>query len=53
MVQSFIRDKLEAIAELCRTHHVKRLAVFGSAVATKRVPQVVAELQASLKELYR
>ncbi len=31
MVQSFITDKLEAIAELCRTHHVKRLAVFGSA----------------------
>ncbi len=31
-MQEFITAKREEIAELCRTHHVKRLAVFGSAV---------------------
>lgn len=31
-MQKFLEDKREEIAELCRTHHVKRLAVFGSAV---------------------
>jgi predicted nucleotidyltransferase len=31
-MQDFIAAKREQIAELCRTHHVKRLAVFGSAV---------------------
>jgi predicted nucleotidyltransferase len=31
-MQDFITAKREEIAELCRTHHVKRLAVFGSAV---------------------
>jgi predicted nucleotidyltransferase len=30
-MQEFIASNREAIAELCRTHHVKRLAVFGSA----------------------
>ncbi len=31
-MQDFITAKREEIAELCRTHHVKQLAVFGSAV---------------------
>ena len=30
-MQEFIAEKREEIAELCRTHHVKRLSVFGSA----------------------
>ncbi len=30
-MQDFIAAKREQIAELCRTHHVQRLAVFGSA----------------------
>jgi predicted nucleotidyltransferase len=32
MLQPFLEEKREQIAELCRTHHVRRLAVFGSAV---------------------
>jgi len=31
-MQEFITAKREEIAKLCRTHHVQRLAVFGSAV---------------------
>jgi predicted nucleotidyltransferase len=31
-MQSFIAEKREEIAELCRKHHVRRLSVFGSAV---------------------
>ena len=31
-MQEFIAEKRDEIAELFRTHHVKRLAVFGSAV---------------------
>ena len=31
-MQQIIIDNLEKIAELCRTHHVLRLSVFGSAV---------------------
>lgn len=31
-MQAFIAAKREEIAELCRKHHVRRLAVFGSAV---------------------
>lgn len=30
-MQKFLEDKREEIAELCRTHHVRRLSVFGSA----------------------
>ncbi len=30
-MQEFILAKREEIAELCRKHHVRRLAVFGSA----------------------
>lgn len=30
-MQDFILAKREAIAELCRQHHVRRLSVFGSA----------------------
>lgn len=30
-MQAFIEAKREEIAELCRTHHVRRLSVFGSA----------------------
>ena len=30
-MQAFIADKLEEIAALCREHHVKRQALFGSA----------------------
>ncbi|MGA7158972.1 MAG: nucleotidyltransferase domain-containing protein [Acidobacteriaceae bacterium] len=30
-MQPFIAEKREAIAELCRQHHVRRLAIFGSA----------------------
>lgn len=30
-MQALIADRLEEIAELCRQHHVKRLALFGSA----------------------
>ena len=31
-MQPFIEAKREQIAELCRTHHVRRLSIFGSAV---------------------
>jgi uncharacterized protein len=31
VMQEFIAEKRDEIAELCRAHHVKRLAVFGSA----------------------
>ena len=31
-MQDFITVKREEIAELCRAHHVRRLAIFGSAV---------------------
>ena len=31
-MQAFISAQREEIAELCRTHHVRRLSVFGSAV---------------------
>jgi len=31
-MQPFLEAKREEIAELCRTHHVRRLAVFGSVV---------------------
>ena len=30
-MQAFLEGKREEIAELCRTHHVRRLSVFGSA----------------------
>lgn len=30
-MQAFIQAKREEIAELCRTHHVRRLSLFGSA----------------------
>jgi uncharacterized protein len=30
-MQDFILSKREQIGELCRTHHVRRLSVFGSA----------------------
>lgn len=31
-MQKFITDRLPEIQELCRTHHVQRMTVFGSAV---------------------
>ena len=31
-MQQFITDRLPEIQELCRTHHVQRMTVFGSAV---------------------
>ena len=31
-MQSFITAKQAEIADLCRTHHVRRLSIFGSAV---------------------
>jgi predicted nucleotidyltransferase len=31
-MQPFITEKLPEIIELCRTHHVRRFSVFGSAV---------------------
>ncbi len=31
-MQRIITENREKIAELCRTHHVRRLSVFGSAV---------------------
>ena len=31
-MQAFITESQAQIAELCRAHHVRRLAVFGSAV---------------------
>jgi uncharacterized protein len=31
-MQEFITSRREEIADLCRKHHVRRLAVFGSAV---------------------
>ena len=39
MLQSFITEHLEQIADLCRKHHVRRLAVFGSAVRDDFDPQ--------------
>ena len=30
-MQAFLEEKREQIAELCRTHHVRTLSVFGSA----------------------
>lgn len=32
MLQQFITDRLPEIEALCRTHHVRRMSVFGSAV---------------------
>ena len=31
-MQQFITDRLPEIQELCRTHHVRRLSIFGSSV---------------------
>jgi uncharacterized protein len=31
-VNALVREKLEQVAELCRRHSVRRLALFGSAV---------------------
>jgi predicted nucleotidyltransferase len=31
-MQAFLEARRSEIAEVCRTHHVRRLAVFGSAV---------------------
>jgi predicted nucleotidyltransferase len=31
-MQNFITVKRDTIVELCRTHHVRRLSIFGSAV---------------------
>ncbi|MEO7029794.1 MAG: nucleotidyltransferase domain-containing protein [Acidobacteriaceae bacterium] len=31
-MQEFIASKRDEIADLCRQHHVRRLAIFGSAV---------------------
>jgi predicted nucleotidyltransferase len=31
-MQEFIREKTPQIIDLCRTHHVRRFSVFGSAV---------------------
>jgi len=31
-MQQFITDRLPEIQELCRTHHVQRMTIFGSAV---------------------
>lgn len=31
-MQTFLTENREAIAAICRAHHVRRLAVFGSAV---------------------
>ena len=31
-MQQFITDRLPQIEELCRTHHVQRMTIFGSAV---------------------
>jgi predicted nucleotidyltransferase len=31
-MQDFITSRREEIADLCRKHHVRRLAIFGSAV---------------------
>lgn len=31
-MQPFITDKQAEIIDLCRTHHVRRLSIFGSAV---------------------
>lgn len=31
-MQEFITSKREEIAQLCRTYHVRRLAIFGSAL---------------------
>ena len=31
-MQQFITDRLPQIEELCRTHYVQRLSIFGSAV---------------------
>jgi predicted nucleotidyltransferase len=38
-MQTIITENRERIAELCRTHHVRRLSVFGSAVRDDFDPQ--------------
>ena len=38
-MQAIIHEKREKVAELCRTHHVRRLSVFGSAVRDDFVPE--------------
>lgn len=38
-MQPFISSRREAITELCRKHHVRRLTVFGSAVRDDFDPQ--------------
>jgi predicted nucleotidyltransferase len=37
-MQDFIKAKQSQIAEVCRAHHVRRLAVFGSAVRSDFYP---------------
>ncbi len=38
-MQQFITDRLPEIEALCRTHHVQRLSVFGSAVRSDFNPE--------------
>lgn len=39
-MQPFIATRREEIADLCRKHHVRRLAVFGSAVRDDFDPEL-------------
>ena len=38
-MQQFITDRLPEVQELCRTHHVQRMSIFGSAVRDDFNPQ--------------
>jgi predicted nucleotidyltransferase len=56
-MQDFIHAKREQIAELCRTHHVKRLSIFGSALRDDFDPScsdvdVIVEFETMPIEMY-
>jgi predicted nucleotidyltransferase len=56
-MQEFIKAKQTEIAEICRAHHVRRLAVFGSAARddfdpTRSDVDLLVEFQPITVELY-
>ena len=56
-MQEFITSRREEIAELCRKHHVRRLAIFGSALrddfdATQSDVDVLVEFAPIGSDLY-
>lgn len=53
-MQSFITEKQAEIIELCRTHHVRRLSIFGSAVRDDFDPETSdVDVRIEFDEEYR